>query len=94
MTMNIREKLYNHDCIETQLKLEKVVYKPLGEKLKSEVKQKGDISKKVAVKIDKNTTIYVLPENVEGAVERWLEAKAIADLNSTKKLDTRNHDND
>lgn len=33
--------------------------------------------RKVPVVVDKKTTIYVLPEEVEGAVERYLEKRKL-----------------
>ena len=68
------EKTQAEACKDIQISIERVIIRPHGNKNISPEKLKmGETKNKVAVKLNKNTTIYVDPEKVEQAKERWLE---------------------
>ena len=82
----IKEKQDATEALEMQKKIEsEIPIKVNTEKLTDKQKKCGDVSKKVAVKINEKTIIFVDPDNVEAAKERWLERHEEAFRNTFRK---------
>lgn len=70
----LRQKQFAAESLEMQKKIEsEIPAKVKTDKLTDKQKQYGDLSKKVAIKINDRTTIYVDRDKIDGAKERWLE---------------------
>lgn len=82
----IRDRVKEKESYEMQKKIEKEIPNPKkNRKITDEELRRGDISKKVSIRINEKTVIYVDPDKIETAKENWLKRHDEAYKNTFKK---------